>query len=85
MDKGMVIRTSSMQDIENNQWKEAGTPGHDSMGSDFPGNNDSHYNDKTVVRPSYLHNGNPILVGRCLNIETALRLPGHLFRTQNQN
>ena len=78
LDKGMVIRMSSMQDIENNQWKEAGIPGHNSMWkSDFPGNNDSHYNDKTVD----LYNGNPILEGRCLYIETAPRLPGHLFRT----
>ena len=36
----------------------------------FPGMN-FHYKDKTVVRPSYLSNGNPILVRRHLYIATA--------------
>ena len=60
----------------------AGTPGWPQGSvSVFSGHNYSHYNDKTVVGPSYLYNGNTIFVRLCIYIETAPTLPGHLFRT----
>ena len=55
------------------------------------GNTNSHYEDKTVMRPSYLYNRNPILVKLYLYIETAprgclnMRMPSHKHRDSHQN